>query len=97
MTEYTTPAEIAEQLGISVRTVHRWRTEGKIVEGARGTEVIYLASLNTSSGGRGRVLIPVSHEQSLGGGRRILGKTEFIAALPWSDPVLRRAAVELFL
>ena len=86
--EYMTQKQFCEMLGINRKTAYRMRTEGRVV----GTELVMLYSINTS-GKRGKVLIPLTHEHRFKG-VRYLGAAEFVGALA-CDPVLEYFEVEL--
>ena len=81
--------EFARYLGVSTKTISRWRTKGRIVTLPNGrTEVILLKSINTAGARRpgGKVLISMSHD-SFSHGFHVLGAAEFVEVLG-NDPAL---------
>ena len=86
-TEWLLQQECADQLRVTVHTIYRWRTEGRLVIRAGRKELIILKSIKTS-GINGDVRTPLDFEQNQRG-RRVLGWMQFIIALG-ADPVLQR-------
>ena len=82
---------LAELLGIDPKTVYRWRTEGRTIDG----ELIYLKAINTAGLGTrgGRIMVPLNHAE-MSHGFRYLGAANFVAALGF-DPSLRSLEQEL--
>lgn len=82
--------EFARMLGVNRKTIWRWRSEGRYVNG----ETIILHSFSTSPGRPGsKVLIPLSYCERRVGIRR-LGAAEFVEALG-VDPALAHYEAEM--
>ena len=95
--ETISQGDFANLIGVCLKTVSRWRKDGRIVTLPSGrTEVILLKSLNTSGSRRhgGKVLIPMSHSSYLSG-FHLLGAAEFVEALGAFDPALALMELEL--
>lgn len=94
--EFLTQKDLSNLLGgVTVKTISRWRVEGRCLEPDGFAELVFLYSINTA-GARvrgGRVLIPWDHDESRHG-CRYLGASQFLAALG-ADPILRRMEMSM--